>query len=46
MIDPFLDQRGLFAYDKVLDRLIEINEKLLESCSKEPSVEEDSTGLK
>lgn len=46
MIDPFLDQRGLFAYDKILGRLIEINENLLESCIEEPSAEEDSTGLK
>ena len=46
MIDPFLDQRGLFAYDKILERLIEINEKFLESSSEELSVEEDLTGLK
>lgn len=28
MVDPFLDDRGTFVYDKILARLIETNERL------------------
>lgn len=33
MVDPFLDDRGIFVYDKILARLIETNEKLKTSGS-------------
>lgn len=41
MIDPFLDQRGCFAYDKILARLIETNEKLMELNAEEEDTCDD-----
>ena len=49
MIDPFLDKRGLFEYDKILLRIMKINDHLTppedeEECSAQE--EDNSHGRK